>query len=107
MKHIVITSRYLSELDMKLECCNSKPVVSCKELGTPVNPAVLEDPPTSTNEDVIDLLGYPSGIAIPSSAVQLWSLIPKTCNSQSSEFCKIQKERAVGVPGTRAMGTNI
>ena len=33
---------------MKLECSN-KPVVSCKELCTPVNSAVLEDPPTSIN----------------------------------------------------------
>ena len=64
---------------MKLECCNNKPVVSCKELGTPENPAVLEDPPTSTNKDVINLLCYLSGIAIPSLAVQLWSLIPRTC----------------------------
>ena len=35
--------------------------------------------------------------------MQLWSLISRTCNSQSSEFCKIQ-ERAVDVPGTRASG---
>ena len=46
---------------------------------------------------VIDLLSYPSGIAIPSPVVQLWSLISKPCNSQPSEFCKTQKERAVSV----------
>ena len=80
-------------------------MVSCKELGTPVNPAVLEDPPTRTNKDVIDLICYPSGIAISSPVVQLWSLIPRTCNSQPSEFYKIQ-EIAVGDPGTRTMGTN-
>ena len=91
---------------MKLECCNNKPVVSYKELSTLENPAVLEDPPTSINKDMINLLCYLSGIAIPSPAVQLWSLIPRTCNSQSSAFCRIQKERYVGVPGTRAMGTN-
>ena len=89
---------------MKLECCNNKPVINYKELGIPENPAVLEDSP-STNEDAIILLCYPSSIAIPSPEVQFWSLIPKTCNSQPSEFCKIQ-ERAVGVPGTRAMGIN-
>ena len=87
---------------MKLECCNNNPVISCKELGTLENPAVLEDPLTSTNEDVINFLCYASSIAIPSSAVQLWS---KTCNSLPSRVCKIQ-ERAVGVPGTRAMGSN-
>ena len=90
---------------MSLECCN-KSVVSCKELGTPVNRAVLEDLPMRTNEDVIKLLSYPSGIAIPSLAVQLWSLIPRTCSSQPSQFCKIQKERFVDVRGTRAMETN-
>ena len=77
---------------MKLECCNNKPVVSCKELGTPENPAVLEDPPTSTNEDVIDL-SYPFGIAITSPAVQLWSLIPRTCESQPSGFLDFAKFR--------------
>ena len=59
---------------MKLECYNNKPVVSCKKLSNPENPAVLEEPPMRTNEDVIDLLRYPSGIAIPRPAVQLWSL---------------------------------
>ena len=54
---------------MKLECCNNKPVVSCKELGTPENPAVLKDPPTRTIEDVINLLSYSTGIAIPGPAV--------------------------------------
>ena len=62
---------------MKLECCNNKPVVSCKELGTPVNRAIQEDPPACINED---LLSYPSGIAIPSPAVQLWSLEPAILN---------------------------
>ena len=47
---------------MKFECCDNKPVVSCKELGTPVNPSVLDDATTRTTEDVIDLLSYPSGI---------------------------------------------
>ena len=91
---------------MKLECCNKKPVIICKKLSTLENHAVLENPLTSTNDDVMNLLRYPSNIAIPSPAVQLWSLIPRTCNSQRSGLCKIQKEGAVGVPGTRAMGTN-
>ena len=42
------TSLGLLGLDMKLECRNNKPVISRKELGTPKNLAVLEDPPTST-----------------------------------------------------------
>ena len=74
-----------------------------KELATP---AVLDDPPTSTDKDMVDLLRYPSSIAIPSLAVQRWSLIPGTRNSQPSGSCKIQKGRAVVVSGTRTMGTN-
>ena len=91
---------------MKLECCNNKHVFSCKKLSTPENPAVLENPPTRTNEDVINLLSYYSDIAIPSPVVLFWSLIPRPYNSRPFVFCKIQKERAVSVPGTRAMETN-
>ena len=69
----------------------------CSSGGTPL---------TSTDKDMIDLLRYPSGIAIPSPAVQHWSLIPGTRNSQPSGSFKIQKERAVVIPGTRTMGTN-
>ena len=57
-------------------------MIGRKELSTPKNPAVLEDPPTSTDKGMVDLLRYPSGIAIPSPEVQLWSLIPGTRNSQ-------------------------
>ena len=77
---------------MKLEWFNSKPVSSNKKLGTLENTAVLEDPPTSTNEDVIDILSYPSSIAILSPAVQLWSLISRTYYSQPFEVCKIQEK---------------
>ena len=94
MKHNVVTSWRLSGLDMKLEYSN-KPLIGRKELGTPKNPTVLEDPPTSTDKDMVDLFFYPSGIAIPSPAVQHWYLIPGTRNSQPSGSCKFQKERAV------------
>ena len=70
MKHSVVTFWRLSGLDMKLEYSNNKPVIGRKELSTPKNPAVLEDPPKSTDKDMVDLLRYPSGIAIPSLAVQ-------------------------------------
>ena len=71
-------------------------MIGCKELGIPKNPAVLVDPPTSTDKDMVNLLRYPSGIAIPRTRN----------NSQPSESCKIQKERAVVIPGTRTMVTN-
>ena len=64
MKHSVITSWRVSGLDMKLECSNNKHVIGRKELGTPKNPAVLEDPPMSTDKDMVDLFHYPSGIGI-------------------------------------------
>ena len=70
MKHSVVTSWRLSGLDMKLDCSNNKPVIGCKELGTPKNPAVLEDPPMSTDKDMVNLLRYPCGISIPGPAVQ-------------------------------------
>ena len=83
---------------MKLECCNNKPVVSCKKFGTPENPAVLEDP-LSTNKDVINLVYYPSSIVALLSDT-------KNLQFQLSRLCKIQKERAVGILGTKVMGTN-
>lgn len=87
--------------DMYSEFCNNKPVVGSKELGTAVSPAVLKDPPTSTNEDVIDLLSHAASIAIPSQAARLSSLEPGAPNSQSSGLCKVQKKRAVDILGAR------
>ena len=104
MKHSVVTSWRVSGLDMKLEWSNNKPVIGHKELGTPKNTAILADPPTILTKDMV--LRYPSSIAIPSLAVKRWSLIPGTRNSQPSGFSKIQKERAVVISDTRAMGTN-
>ena len=60
MKYRWNTSWTHSELNMKLECS--------KELSNTKNPGVLEDHPTSTNKDMVDLLscglyparGYPN-----------------------------------------------
>ena len=52
---------------------------------------------------MFDILHYPSGIAIPIPAVQCWSMIPETPSSQASASCEIQNERALVIPGTRAM----
>ena len=71
-----------------IECCNNKPVVDCKELDNPENPAVLEDLPMSTNEYMINLFSYLSSIAIPSPAVQL--LVSDTKNLQFSIFWILQ-----------------
>lgn len=55
-------------------------MVSTTELGTLVNPAGLEDPPASSNKDVIDLLGHSTHIVIPSSAMRVEALIPVAKN---------------------------
>ena len=91
-----------SGLGIKLECSNNKPVIGRKVFGTPKNPAVLDDPPKSTYKNIVDLLRYPSDIAIPSPAVQCSSLILGTRNSQPSGSCKIQKEAAIVISGIRA-----
>ena len=71
-------------------------MIGCKELGTPKNSAVLEDPPTNTDKDMVDLLRYSSGIAIPSLALQRWSLIPGAGNSHPFGSFKIQKAENYG-----------
>ena len=81
---------------MKLKCSN-KPVISCKELSTPENTAVLEDPPTSTNEDQSPLLLHQHCYTKSSGA----ALVSDTKNLQFSTFWILQFRRAVGVPGTR------
>ena len=107
IKHIMVTPWDSSGFDMKLECSKDKPVVSCKGLSTPKNPAVLENPPVSANKNVIDLHSYTSGIAIPSPSMSLWPLVPRVCSYQPFGSRKTQTVRTVSVPGTRAMGTHI
>ena len=83
---------------MYLQSCNNKPVVGSKELGAPVNPAVPKDPPTSTHEDVIDLLRHTASIAVPRPAARLSSLEPGTPNPQPSGLCEVQKLLTFLVP---------
>ena len=83
---------------MKIKWSKKKPVIGCKELRTPKNSVILEDPPTSTDKDMVDLPRYPSGIAIPSLALQRWSLIPGAGNSHPFGSFKIQKESDGGKP---------
>lgn len=69
-------SWYFLGYDMYTESCNKKPVIGRKEIGTAVNIAVLLDPPTRTNEYMIDFLSHTTGIVIPSSATRVSSLEP-------------------------------
>lgn len=79
-------------------------MISCKELSTLGNPVVLKDHLMSTYKYVVNLLSYLFGSAIPSLAMQLWSLVQQTCNSQLPGSCTIQEERPVSVPSIRTMG---
>ncbi len=81
MKPLKVAPWHLLGSDTYSEFYNNKPVVGRKELGTAVNSAGLKDPPTSTNEDLIDLLTYAGSIAVPYPAARFSSLEPGTSNS--------------------------
>lgn len=84
---------------------NNKSVVCRKKLSTSVNPAVLKNIPSSTNDDVINLHCHIASITLPSPTARLRSLEPRTCNPQSLGICKVQ-ECNVYVYSTRAMVIN-
>ena len=42
--------------NLQLQSCSNKPVVSIEELSTPVDPAVLDHPPATINEHMLNLL---------------------------------------------------
>ena len=43
---------------LQLQSCHNKPVVGIEELSTPVDPAVLDHPPATINEHMVNLLGH-------------------------------------------------
>jgi len=61
---------------VQLQRCDNKPVVSIEELSTPVDPAVLDHPPATINEVMVNLLCHTTIVGIPSSAMSLWALKP-------------------------------
>lgn len=72
-------------------------MISSKEFSNPGSRAILMDPPMSTYEDVVDLLDYSSGIALPSQqrSSSLWYQELAILNLL--DFAKFR--RVVGVPG--------
>lgn len=64
--HLTLNIMDLYSTDFRL---NRLICYQTSELSTPEYPAVLKDPPTSTYEDVVNFLSYPSGIAILSPTV--------------------------------------
>ena len=51
-------------------------VVGVEELRTPVDPAVLDHPPSTINEHMVNLLCHTTSVGIPSPAMSLWELKP-------------------------------
>jgi len=54
----------------------NKPVVRIEELSTPVDPAVLDYPPATINEHMVNLLCHTTSVGISSTAMSLWLLKP-------------------------------
>ena len=60
--------------ELQLQSCYNKPVVSIEELSTPVDPAVLDYPPGTIKEHMVNLLCHITSVGIPSPAMSLWAL---------------------------------
>ena len=61
---------------LQLQNCYNKPVVSSEDLSYLVDPAVLDHPPVTMNELMVNLLCYTTNIGMPNSALSLWVLKP-------------------------------
>ena len=61
---------------LQLQSCYHKPVVGIEKLSTPVDPAVLDHPPVTINEYMVNLLCHTTNVGIPSPAMWLWVLKP-------------------------------
>ena len=59
---------------LQLQSCYNKPVVSIEELSTLVDPAVLDHPPATINEHMVNLLCHNTSVGFPSPAMSLWAL---------------------------------
>merc|ERR1711872_700354 len=87
------------------ECRNYESVIRAEELRTPVDTAVLHEPPSSTDKNVVDLLFHTACVGIPTQPAQNRSLEPGTPNPESPLLRKLEEKLAVNVPGSKAVGT--
>ena len=62
--------------ELQLQSCYNKPVVGIEELSTPVDPAVLNHPAVTINEQMVNILCDTASIRIPRPAMRLWVLKP-------------------------------
>ena len=61
---------------LQLQSCYHQPVVGIEELSTSVDPAVLDHPPATINEHMVNLLYNTTSVGIPSPTMSLWALKP-------------------------------
>jgi len=64
------------EFELQLQSCYNKPVVTDEVLNTPVDSAVLEQPPATINEHMVSLLCHTTSVGRPSPVMSLWVLKP-------------------------------
>ena len=84
-----------SGFTLQLQSCDNDPVVSVEELSTPVDPAVLDHPPATINEHMVNLLCHISSVGIPSPAMSLCVLKPRTSHPKSMTYCKVKEGSTV------------
>jgi hypothetical protein len=108
VKHPEVIISPLRGFEMDSKGSHNQSMVSTTELGTPIHPAILEDPPTSANEYVVDLLGCITSIAVPCPAMWVWALVPGARNPQFLGPSKILEKEAFLTTGISscAMGTD-
>ena len=61
---------------VQLKSCFNKPMVSIEELSTLRDAAVLDHPPVTINEHMVNLLCHTASVGIPCPAMSLWALKP-------------------------------
>ena len=83
----------------QLQSCYNKLVVSIEELSTPVDPAVLDNPPTTIKEH--NLLCQTISVWIPSPVMRLRLLTPWISHPKSLTSCKVKELSDILVHSSR------
>ena len=91
---------------LQLQSCHHKLVVGIEQLSSPEDPAVLDHPPVTINEHMVSLICRTTSVGIPSPAMSLWVLKPRTSHPKSMTSCKVKELGAIQVHSSRPMGTN-
>ena len=84
--------RHLTRLEPYFQDSHEKSVVGPGKLGAPKDPAVMDKSPATAYKYMVDLLPCTTGIGIPSPAVQVRSLEPRSSYPQFPFFSRKVKE---------------